>query len=58
MWGKIFSTFLENRALVDPKGVPWDQNFWSKNFLIQSVYDVYLIDFLIYYLKIIVYLVI
>ena len=49
---------LENKDPSDPKSVPWDQNFWSKIFLIQSVYDVYLIDLLICWLKIKVYLVI
>ena len=36
MWGKIFSGPLANRALRYPNLVPWDQNFWSKNFLISS----------------------
>ena len=31
-----------------PKGVPWDQNFWSKFFFISTSYDMYLRDFLIY----------
>ena len=29
-WGRA----LGDRAPTDPKGVPWDQNFGSKNFLI------------------------
>ena len=48
MWENQLGRDLAKRAQVDPKGVPWDQNFWSKIFLILPLYDVYLKDFLIY----------
>ena len=33
---------FQNRPPSDPKGVPWDQNFGLKNFLISSSDDVIL----------------
>ena len=30
---------LGDRGPMDPRGVPWDQNFWSKIFLISSSND-------------------
>ena len=33
---------LGDRGPMDPRGVPWDQNFWSKIFLISSSNDLIL----------------
>ena len=41
MWGKIWGRDLANKTRVDPRGVPWDQNFSSKIFHIVPMYDMY-----------------
>ena len=52
LWEKIWGGALGNRALGYPKGVPWDQNLGSKNFLIRSYNDAILCVLLICYAKI------
>ena len=56
--GNLGGKELPLRGLSDPRGVPWDQNFWSIFLLILPSDDVYLSDFLINWVKIKVYLVI
>ena len=48
----LWSGAFWDRSPSDPKGVPWDQNFGSKNFLIWSYNDAILCVLLICYAKI------
>ena len=57
-WSNQNRVSLARSPIRYPRGVPWDQNLWSKKFLIQPLNDVYLWDFLIVQLKIKVYLLI
>ena len=43
-WWNPSRTSLWVRGPIDPKEVPWDQNFWLKIFLISSSKDVILCD--------------
>ena len=51
-WEHFWGRALGDRAPMDPKGVPRDQNFWSKIFLIRTYNDAILCVLLICYAKI------
>ena len=47
----LWSGAFRNRGRIDPRGVPWDQNFGHKNFLISPSIDVILCIFEVCFAK-------
>ena len=47
----LWSGAFRDRRPIDPRGVPWDQNFGLKNFLISLSYDVILCIFEVCFAK-------